>query len=314
MKRPLWRLTGKAIIIILSLIAYGYIGHKLWHFTHWGQLFSSIQLSKTTVGLACLLPVLWWINLISETKKWQVLMAPFTKLSIRRAWQQVMAGTTTAVGSPSRIAEMGGRMALLPSELRVNAAIMTTLGGLLQNTVIILGGILTLLINGETAQLNLPLSYSFITIISLVLLLSVGTIAYAYSEKLRFYLRSLKNIQTTTLLNALIWTVIRYTIYIIQLYAWMRLFGLHLTPAEYLTLAPLYFLIITIIPSHVLIDLGIRGSVAIYLFSTLDIESPLILAATFCLWLSNVMLPTFIGSYVLIRQTMIKQAVIKKEV
>lgn len=313
MKRPLWRLTGKAIIIILSLIAYGYIGHKLWHFTHWGQLFSSIQLSKSTISLAFILPVLWWINLISETKKWQVLMAPFTKLSIRRAWQQVMAGTTTAVGSPSRIAEMGGRMALLPSELRVNTAIMTTLGGLLQNTVIILGGILTLLINGETAQLNLPLSYSFITIISLVLLLSIGTIAYVYSEKLRFYLRSLKNIQTTTLLNALIWTVIRYTIYIIQLYAWMRLFGLRLTPAEYLALAPLYFLIITIIPSHVLIDLGIRGSVAIYLFSTLDIESPLILAATFCLWLSNVMLPTFIGSYVLIRQTMIKQAVIKKE-
>ncbi|MBR8538247.1 hypothetical protein KDU71_21930 [Carboxylicivirga sediminis] len=315
MKRQLWPQTGKAIILILSLLAYGFIGYKLWHFTHWKALVNSVQLSGDTLILCVLLLALWFLNLLCETKKWQVLMAPFKSLSLKESWQQVMAGTTTAVGSPARIAEMGGRMALLPAEQRTHAAIITTVGGLFQNTVILLSGAFTFLFNSEiTDRLNLPLHHILVALVCIALFTTLLILAAICHKKLRFYLRIIQNIPINTLLKALFWTSMRYLIYIIQLYSWLWLYGLQYSTGDFVALATIYFLSITIIPSHILIDMGIRGSVAIFLFSSADVDTPLVLAAIFSLWISNVVIPTLFGSYVLIRQKLIKQAVMQKEV
>ncbi len=313
MKRQLWSQTGKVIILLLSMLAYGYIGHRLLNFKHWDELSQSVQPDTSTLYLVSLIVILWFLNLAFETKKWQTLMATFIRLPFTKAWQQVMAGTTTAVGSPSRIAEMGGRMALLPKELRINAAVMTTVSGILQNFVIFTVGIASFALSGKNEPINLPYNYTLISVALVILTTATIIITYYFSDKIRYYLHFLKKLNTLTVVKAGGWTLSRYLVYLVQLYVWMQLFGTHLDIEEYIGLSTLYFFMITLIPSHVLIDMGIRGSVAMFLFSSAKVDTPLILASTFCLWLSNVMLPTLIGSIILIRQKVLKQRVIKKE-
>ncbi|WP_439182056.1 hypothetical protein [Carboxylicivirga taeanensis] len=314
MKSQLWSLTGKILIILLSLMAYAYIGDKLWHFNHWHQLISSLQFSTHTLGLVLLLVLLWGLNLFCETRKWQMLMRPFTHLSLVDAWHQVMAGTTTAVGSPARIAEMGGRMALLSKHLRMKAAIMTTIGGSFQSLVILSVGVTTMLFFKRAGNyVQIPSTYHTFIITGIVIILIALTASYYLSRTVRYYFRVITHIKKNSLLIALGWTTARYIIFLVQLYTWFWLFGHPIHCKAFMHLATLYFFVITIIPSHIMTDMGIRGSTALFLFSSLQISTPVIIAATFCLWASNVVLPTIIGSYILIRQKVLKQVVMKKE-
>ncbi|MCG8580885.1 MAG: hypothetical protein MI866_13270 [Bacteroidales bacterium] len=315
MKKRYWQQIAKALLLLCSVLAYGYIIRKLVNFEHWEILLSSFKFSGNTLLFITLLTLLWLLNLGFETKKWQALMHPFVLLSFKDAWQQVMAGTTTAVGSPARIAEMGGRMAILPRHHRLNAAIMTSIGGIIQSFIIFFCGILALLFNpGLAEQLNFPFDFFEILfgITGIVSLLLIA-IRFIFPHKFKYYFRIILRTDKRALLKSLFWTSLRYLTFIIQFYFWLHLWGLSSEIAGFIALSAIYFFVITIIPSHILVDMGIRGSIAILLFTPIFSNTPLILAAAFCLWCTNVIIPTLIGSYILVRQKLIKQRVMEKE-
>ncbi|WP_430814306.1 hypothetical protein [Carboxylicivirga sp. RSCT41] len=315
MKKRYWQPIAKAFIILCSVLAYGYIIRKLVNFEHWHTLSTSFKLSGSTIVIIFLLVLLWFMNLSFEAKKWQVLMQAFIRLRFKDAWCQIMAGTTTAVGSPARIAEMGGRMALLPKQQRLNAAIMTSIGGIFQNLVIISAGVISLVFSPDVSKLlKLPLELGELVLFLLGIsgLITLG-LRIVFPQKFRYYFRIFVSTKRIIVLKSLFWTCLRYLTYITQLYFWLNLWGLNSGISEYLALASTYFFMITIIPSHILVDMGIRGSIAIFLFTPFFTSSPLILAATFCLWLSNVIIPTLLGSYILVQQKLLKQLVKQKE-
>lgn len=314
MKKLPWLRIGKATVLIFSCVAYAYIALRLIRFEHWPTLLASVSFSVKTVTLLGILTALWFINLGCETKRWQILMKPFTKLSLSEAWKQVMAGTTTAVGSPSRIAEMGGRMALLPKRNRMNAAVMTTVGGIFQNMVILVAGVISLLLVPKPSlTFNNQFKYLFLILLPVFIGAGFVIIWAFYKEKVKYYFRTLKALSNRIFFKLLLWTVTRYLVYIIQLFVWLNFWGIHVSFVNYLALSTLYFFFITILPSHILIDMGIRGSVAIFLFTSISANTPLILLATFSLWITNVVLPTIIGSYTLLKHSLIKQRLKQKE-
>ena len=55
--------------------------------------------------------------------------------------------------------------------------------------------------------------------------------------------------------------------------------------------------IISIIPTIAISEIGIRGSVAVYLFSLVSANILGILSATFVLWVINLLLPALIGAF-----------------
>ncbi|MCT4589211.1 MAG: hypothetical protein N4A71_15415 [Carboxylicivirga sp.] len=302
MKRLPWLQIGKGAVIALSLIGYAFIAYRLFNFEYWDILIANTSLSLLNAIYLSLLLLLWFANLLAESKKWQILMQAFTSISLRDAWRQVMAGTTTAVGSPSRIAEMGGRMALLDKDQRVNGAIMTTIGGIFQNIVILLVGVACLIyMPHKDLQLHAGINYSIFLILPVLLIIVFSIIFILFKNKVRYYTKVLKHLQAPVVAQSFFYTIARYLVYCIQLFLWMKFWGLNISISDYLSLAPLYFLFITILPSHILVDIGIRGSVAIFLFSTVTNETPLIFLAIFSLWVTNVVFPTIIGSYTLVK-------------
>jgi hypothetical protein len=68
-----------------------------------------------------------------------------------------------------------------------------------------------------------------------------------------------------------------------------------------LLLSPLYFAFITLFPTFFLVDLGIRGSVGMFIFGPLVHNVPVLLSVIFFLWLINVALPSFAGGLIIMR-------------
>jgi len=296
-------------LIIIALATYVYIFRRLTRFENWHSFALPFdQLQRSALLLASLL-LLWMANISAEVKKWQLLMQPYYKISFTAGLQQVLAGSVTAILSPGRIAEPGGRMILLPREQRETGLLTTSLGGFLQTLIISFIGLFCVVHSGRFMNQSFlsgwPLiSYYLILILAGILLLTTFyylSIRLTFLQKIKGHLLQLKKLRPGLSLKIIGWTIIRYSIYHVQFYLWLKFFNYPLTLLQFIGLAPIYFYIITIIPSFLLADVGIRGTVSLFVFAPLLAQEPFLLAAILGLWLLNVATPALLGSIILVK-------------
>lgn len=292
------------LFYLIGFLAYYFIIKRLLAFEHWNTFTHGLSFSNTQVYIGGVLIILLLANVFCEVKKWQVLIAPFYNVSLYNALLQYLAGTLTAVGSPARVAEPGGRMALLPRQHRLKALVMTSIGGFIQNLIILSFGFFALSLS-SLSDFNFfvfnsnPFHPFLFVSISIT---AFGVIIYLFRNKLKFLLLQINRISYVVILKSLAWTIARYLIYTTQFYIWLLFFEVDLPLTTFLLYAPIYFLFITIIPSFLGMDLAIRGSASIVLFSNLGISIPLILSSVLGLWFLNVVIPAVIGAWVLYRK------------
>jgi hypothetical protein len=97
----------------------------------------------------------------------------------------------------------------------------------------------------------------------------------------------------------------RYIVFSAQFYLLLVIFGAGVPASQAIILIPVIYLIMTIVPSIALADLGIRGSVALFMFGlyftrygeadgNTDIA---ILTATTLLWFINLIIPAILGTF-----------------
>lgn len=299
-------LLNRLVIIVLALLAYAFIVNRLLNFEYWPALVNVLSFKNLNIWYAVLLIVLFVFNVFSASKQWQVLIGPYIKIGIVTAIRQYLAGCLSAIGSPARLAEPGGRMALLPKEHRLNAVVMTTMGGMIQNVVIFLFGILAVIffqVNWiRLDKINLLVSskiWLFLLItLSFVSLLIILRFIFR-NLKIPYWFLKLKKLRLLLWSKAFFWTILRYLIYNLQLFVCFKLFGLEIYFHDFILFSPVYFLFITLIPSFFLADLGIRGSVSLFVFSQYEAQMPLILLSIFSLWFINVVVPALLGTIIL---------------
>ncbi|MCB0771783.1 MAG: hypothetical protein KDB93_00205, partial [Flavobacteriales bacterium] len=63
---------------------------------------------------------------------------------------------------------------------------------------------------------------------------------------------------------------------------------------------PVVYLVSTLIPTMLLSELGVRGSVAVAMFAPLGGPAAMVLLASFGLWLVNLALPALAGALILL--------------
>nr|WP_321454155.1 hypothetical protein [uncultured Carboxylicivirga sp.] len=300
--KPNWlsqRSVLRLLLIGVSIAAYYFIINRLYQFEHWEEIFKLKHIENRQLGLFFVFICLWACNIFFESKKWQVLISPFTYISLIDSVKQFFAGSFTAVGSPARVAEPGGRMILLDKSLRIYALIMTSIGGFLQNVVIAFFGFLVIYLNDfslKTSVFNDSLLLYFFIIIAV---LSLIIVLFFFKEQIRRMWIQLKKVKIKVIIHALIYSLLRYLVFNIQLIVLICMMLPNINFVEVLNLTPVYFLIITIIPSFFLADIGIRGSTAIFVFSRITSNEPILLVAILLLWLFNVFFPALIGSWIL---------------
>ena len=253
------------------------------------------------------------LNWFLEALKWRFLISKIEIVSIIRSLRAIFSGITVSAFTPNRVGEYGGRVFCLNKADRLQAVIITVIGSMAQLLItIIFGSIGLLFLPLYKADIFLFLgkvSYAYpalVVIISLInvflfflfLNVSIFTNVFAkisFLKKFRKYNEVFSFYSFKELLIVLAYSAARYVVFTTQFFILLQLFDVQIiyTDAIVLIMSMLFF--VSIIPTIAITEIGVRGSVALFLFSLVTANAVGVFSATFVLWIINLVLPALIG-------------------
>ncbi|MEZ4790614.1 MAG: lysylphosphatidylglycerol synthase domain-containing protein [Flavobacteriales bacterium] len=258
-----------------------------------------------------LMVVNWWV----ESIKWRSLVRDVEPLSRWRAFAATIAGTGVGFVSINRTGEFIGRVLFLEPEHRIAGGFATALGSIAQFVVTLTFGGLGLLAL-TLAHMPLPwpggwISWALASLTAFAT--TIGLLWYLFPGMLRQHLLLLPFLHRFERASAVLvhfrndrlWSVLflsglRYALFTTQFILLLYQFEAHVDLLHAVLGIPVIYLLTTLIPSVMLTELGVRGSVAVAVLSPLGGEVAQVLLATTCLWLINVALPACAGSAILL--------------
>lgn len=308
---------GMVVLALLVILYYQLFERKEVTLGELYQLFKQ-QLSRQQLPILLGVVVLMPLNWLIETKKWVVLLQPIQQLRVFQALRVVLIGLTGSLFTPNRIGEYGGRLLLLAPQKRYQAVYATLLGACSQWIVLILLGWWALML--AFYQQWLPLSTTWFWV-----LLGLGAIGSALVLLVYFHLKRFLNWMITwkwaakwtapikdtpfayyhvsLLWKALAYALLRSLTYSIQYVGLLCFFGYESSLLIMLVGVLIVYLLQTGIPLPPSTGLLARGNIALFIFGSLEASAlnSSILAATFSLWLLNVILPAVWGAWFVVR-------------
>lgn len=306
--RKRWFRIIKVLIFLLSCLFIGYHitsrsstiydAHRLLH------TFSKAE-NLFWIGITVILMILNWTL---ETMKWRLLIRPVEKLGFIKAFRSVLSGTTVSFYTPNRIGEFAGRIVYLQEGHRVRGALASFTGSSAQLLVTLQAGIIGLLYTGYYGFLPDELHSELYAgiLIGIVVIISVawffipklGVVfeKIRWLHKYRRFWEIFSHYHKPDLIAVYLFSLFRYIIFCTQQYLLFKAFGIIADYSLVFFFCSVSFLLITIVPSIALGELGVRGSVNLFVFSLLINDSFIILAATFTLWCINLAIPAMLGA------------------
>ncbi len=254
-----------------------------------------------------LMPVNW----ISETLKWRVLLERIEQLSFRKSLAAIIAGVTLSIFTPNRVGEYGGRVLFVKPENNWKTVIATLVGSFSQLLVILSMGMLgfgyfvgyffeveTHLLRGVLFIMISLISLMFFGFYNIELVIPVfKKIPHIYKLKRFFkHVAVLKNYNSKTLSKALGFAFLRYTVYTVQYLLLLHFFDINVTLIDGLSGIATIYILQTSIPLPPLLGLIVRSEIAILVWGQFSSNELSILAASFVLWILNLIIPALLGA------------------
>jgi hypothetical protein len=319
-------------MLIAGLLSY-VIYRQIFSREDAGQLFDNFKLHLQNGEIVYLLLVLILmpINWLLESKKWQLLSANFEKQSLLESVKTVLGGVVCSLFSPARIGEYGGRVLFVKAENNWKAVAATMVGSLSQLVIVLsvggIGLITWLSVYTESSAwlghyalanpyvlLGIILMWAFITLIGLAIYFNVDIFInilkrVKYINKFeRFFqgISVLKAYSQADLWKALSYSFVRYLVYSVQYWLLLLFFGLNIGFLSAISGISTIFFIQTGVPLPPIWDLFARGEVAIIVWGSFGANELSVLAATFSLWVINLILPSILGLVFIVKINIIK--------
>lgn len=247
--------------------------------------------------------VLSSFNWCFEILKWQRLVLSIKPISFKNALEQSLGGLTASLITPNRIGEYGAKAVYYAKPLRSKIVLLNLLGNMAQMTVTTILGLI-----GFIAFLNqYPLNIAYHEVVKIGLIIVLLTVIVGFGMRLtRFKIKGhslervigfIKNTASKTLVSVLLLSLIRYVVFSFQFYYLLLMFGVNLDYSETMITLTSMYLLASILPSLLVFDVLIKGSVAVFLFGFSGINEFTVVAVVTLMWLFNFGLPSFFGSY-----------------
>ncbi len=268
---------------------------------------------KNNLSVLILVIFLMFLNWFVESLKWRFLISKIEKVSIKTSLRAVFSGITVSSFTPNRVGEYGGRVFCLKHADRIQGVLITVIGSMAQLIVTIVFGLVgILLLPNLMPSFDLflkDLEFSYPIILFVVILLSTllillflnASVFTVLLSKFRFltkfskYSKVFSFYSSSELLEVLVYSFVRYIIFTSQYFILLNIFSVEVSYINSMILITTMLFVVSIIPTVAIAEIGIRGSVALYLFGLLSNNSIGILSATFSLWIINLVLPALIG-------------------
>ena len=305
---PLKKYLSIIIKIVIVFFSFYFIYHQLVENKSFEELDISVLIDTVKKNKVYLVGVIlmMFLNWLVEALKWRYMISKIENISIMTAYRAIFTGITVSTFTPNRIGEYGGRVFCLEQGDRIKAVFITVLCSMSQLLVTILYGSISLFILFDEILIDKTfLSVSLLILLNLFLLFSYFNISHIVNflgkfkliKSFKKYLEVLVMYNYKDLIIAFIYSNTRYFIFSLQFIILFHVFGINISFMDAILSVMLIFFFITITPTITIAEIGVRGSVAIFvlgLFSSNDIA---ILSSTTLLWLINLIIPAIIGSF-----------------
>ena len=253
--------------------------------------------------------ILMLLNWFLEAVKWACLTDFFFKQTYLHAAGAVLTGLAFSIFTPNRSGDFAGRIMHLPPDIRIEGAVFSFVGSFTQLLVTITAGCLAAIY--LIYYLNVFSTFC-ISVSMLVLLFFLLFIHYVVINLRKFWpwivgIKWLKNLTAQVhdvekltpqfLIKIIMLTWLRYAVFTLQFLILLKAFDIPLSLDLMVGLVMLTFFFITVIPSFALSEIGIRGSVCVYLFAQFTTDTSGVLIASSLLWIINIGFPAVVGAF-----------------
>jgi hypothetical protein len=283
----------------------------------WEQLAQSIKQQGwlLPIIIVLLMPLNWLIEII----KWKNIIKPLHPVSFTNATKAVLSGIAISVNTPNRVGEFGGRLLYLPVGKRmqsipisITASISQLLVTLVCGTVCLaLAHFFNMLGNFYTQQnqaiLKTILLYTS-TLVTMVVALFYFRLPFLLSilQRLPFVknhayvFTQAEKLPTIILTKTFVLALLRYCTFVLQYILMLKLFGIQAPWQSLLLLTAIYYLIMAILPTITLLELGLRGQAALLVFDAFAQSQAAVIAATASIYILNLLFPALLGTFALL--------------
>ncbi|MDP1620892.1 MAG: lysylphosphatidylglycerol synthase domain-containing protein [Bacteroidales bacterium] len=326
----LQKIMNLLIQLAIFLVTYLFIYQEVFQKTDLSGVMLTIENDMLNpefqIGLLLVI-FLMFVNWSVEAYKWKFLIGKVEEVSFFKALQAVLTGISVSSFIPNRVGEFFGRIFILKTASRIEGILITVVGSMSQLLITILAGSFALLIfiPGYLSNAGFSHGYLYHSLVILVLSLNVLLVAMFFKlsflntlkerilrnglKRLRKFFRIFAFYQNREMAIVMLLSFTRYLVFTTQFYLLLILFDVRIPYLNALVLIPIIYLIMAIIPTIALTELGVRGSVALYVFGLyfgnfLPLTGEIyfgVFAASTLLWLINLGIPALIGTIFVFR-------------
>lgn len=255
-----------------------------------------------------------------EAFKWKRLTHRLEPLSFKEAYAAILTGQAVSFSSINRVGESIGKSMLLSNGNRLKGVVLSFVASASQLLITLVAGLMATIwllphIRVEL-QNQLHVSERILSMLYGALFFVVGLFIVCYAaipffanklakvsffSKYVYLLESLQTIPKRLLIELSLISGARYLIFLFQYLLIFKLCQVQIESITIISLTAILFLILAIIPTITLAELGIRGKVSLLLFGTYSSNTLGILAAAGGIWLLNLIIPACLGGLILLR-------------
>jgi Lysylphosphatidylglycerol synthase TM region len=306
---------------LVFLLLVWFIGRQVVHQPDWRTSLDQVMHAISSPGqwrlwlVILLMPVNWGI----EARKWQLALRPVGGMPFTDAFRAVFTGTTMASFTPNRMGEYLGRILYVKEGRRIAAISLTMVCSISQLLITLVVGAAGLyyihpFLYGQTHH-NPMLEWSFTMLAAVVGVLLAGlTLLYfmlprvalhlsrfSWIRKIGAFIKVLENFDTNILLRILFLSFARYIVFMIQYSLVFPVFGIFLSFNQVWGGMSVVFLVMAVIPTFTfLTELGLRWGASIQVLEVFSTNTVGIFAASFAIWLINLVIPALLGSLLIV--------------
>lgn len=263
--------------------------------------------------------ILVFVNWGFEAKKWQVLLKTIQHVTFFTAYKSVLTGVTLSLNTPNRIGEYGGRILYVKEGSRMRAIPLSIAGSISQLIITLIigcGGLFYLIfLRGSSPAPVMGLSVFWLkTLLFLSSCVSVIVVLFYFrlSWLIKFvekipaaakyvqYISVLDEFTPKLLLRLLSLSFFRYLVFVLQYILLLQALQVEILWINGFWTISILFLVLAIVPSFAIADLGIRGKFSTELLSYYSFNTLGIIGTTFGIWFINLFIPALLGSLLIL--------------
>ncbi len=256
-----------------------------------------------------------------EAKKWQVLLKTLQPFSFFRAYKSVLSGVTLSLNTPNRVGEYAGRILYVKEGNRIKGISLSIAGSISQLIITLImgcGGLIYIIHsnNGNPGKL-LVMGLPAFWLNTLLFLSSCATaIIILFYFRLSWlikliekipaagkyvqYISVLDDFNAKLLLRLLYLSFLRYVVFVIQYILLLHVLQVPILWTNGFWIISILFLVLAIVPSFAIADLGIRGKFSLELIGIYSANTVGIIGTTFGIWFINLFIPALAGSLLIL--------------